>query len=73
MLMHHKITLKSKRGGGPELGSSQKFGGFPLLILQHLKLAILSLVNSLGFFRTITFNISAVAEVATSDSVCSLG
>jgi len=35
--VHHKIIPRRKRGRGSGLGSFQKFGVFPLIFMQWLK------------------------------------
>jgi len=45
---HHKIPPRRKRGRGPGLGDCQRFGGFPLIFMQWLKVSTSNLVHSLG-------------------------
>jgi len=45
---HHKIPPRRKRGRGTGLGELPKFGVFPLIFMQWLKVSTSNLVHSLG-------------------------
>jgi len=50
---YHKITRRIKGGHGSGLGELPKFGGYPLIFTQYLKLATSNLVYSLGSSKPI--------------------
>jgi len=45
---HHKIPPRRKRGRGPRLGELPKFGVFPVIFMQWLKVSTSNLVHRVG-------------------------